>query len=561
MNMQKKTILFFSVCIIVVSFLVAFIAYRNAVSGFEESLKDQVNDEGVLFSDLIEGSYPGEWTIKGDSLYKGNVQVNGKTSFIDDLSQRTGSAFTIFLGDTRVTTTVKNEKGERAVGTKASAEIADRVLKNGETVVTEAQVVGKLHFVSYQPIKDASGKNIGMLFVGVPADTLDGLAGEFIVNQAIAMVIILIVMGVLVTAAVRKQLSPLTQVQDNLQAVAEGNLSIPDLQVCGNDEIAHLAHDTNQMKEAIRRIMEKISNSAEQVSAASEELTASALQTAESIRLVAESAVKMAENNHGQVEKLNVTNDKTNDMSSDMSELTDCSNLMKKAAEESMDGIKSGQVTVRRAIDTMSSMSGKINESAAIVEELGERSANIVQVIETISNIASQTNLLSLNAAIEAARAGEAGRGFAVVAEEVRKLAEQSETATQSISDMIMSIKDDTAKAVKAMQENNEGVKEGTKIVTEAGEAFEHIAELIDNMYRQIGTSLVAIEKAGNACNEINGIMNEVVELGDRSSEEAQGVSASTEEQAAMMDEISKAAHALSSLAGSLQAEVSKFKI
>ncbi len=80
-------------------------------------------------------------------------------------------------------------------------------------------------------------------------------------------------------------------------------------------------------------------------------------------------------------------------------------------------------------------------------------------------------------------------------------------------------------------------------------------------MYRQIGTSLVAIEKAGNACNEINGIMNEVVELGDRSSEEAQGVSASTEEQAAMMDEISKAAHALSSLAGSLQAEVSKFKI
>ena len=561
MNMQKKTILFFSVCIIVVCFLVAFIAYRNAVSGFEESLEDQVHDEGVLFSDLIEGSYPGEWTIKGDSLYKGNAQVNGKTSFIDDLSQRTGSAFTIFLGDTRVTTTVKNEKGERAVGTKASAEIADRVLKNGETVVTEAQVVGKLHFVSYQPIKDASGKNIGMLFVGVPADTLDGLAGEFIVNQAIAMVIILIVMGVLVTAAVRKQLSPLTQVQDNLQAVAEGNLSIPDLQVCGNDEIAHLAHDTNQMKEAIRRIMEKISNSAEQVSAASEELTASALQTAESIRLVAESAVKMAENNHGQVEKLNVTNDKTNDMSSDMSELTDCSNLMKKAAEESMEGIKTGQVTVRRAIDTMSNMSEQINESATIVEELGERSANIVQVIETISNIASQTNLLSLNAAIEAARAGEAGRGFAVVAEEVRKLAEQSEAATQSISDMIMSIKDDTAKAVKAMQENNEGVREGTKIVSEAGKAFEQIAALIDNMYSQIGTSLSAIEKASKACDEINGIMAEVVEIGDRSNEEAQGVSASTEEQAAMMDEISKASHSLSSLAQGLQTEVSKFKI
>ena len=281
----------------------------------------------------------------------------------------------------------------------------------------------------------------------------------------------------------------------------------------------------------------------------------------ESIRLVAESAVKMAENNQHQVSMLNVTNDKTNDMSNDMDNLTECSNLMKQAAQESMEGVKGGQVTVQRAIDTMNNMSKQINESSVIVETLGERSANIVQVIETISNIASQTNLLALNAAIEAARAGEAGRGFAVVAEEVRKLAEQSEVATQSISNMIMSIQEDTAKAVKAMQENNEGVQNGTQIVAEAGEAFRQIATLIDNMYQQIDVSLAAIDKTGTTCNEIQGVMTDVVALGDRSNQEAQGVSASTEEQAAMMDEISKASHSLAVLAQGLQTEVAKFRV
>ena len=561
MNMQKKSIIFLSACIVLVCIIVAVLGYRNAVKGFEESLNDQVTDCGVLFSQFVEHNYKGDWNVRNGQLYKGDVMVEGKTTIMDKLHEDTGNSFTLFLGDTRVSTTVKNDKGERAVGTKAAPEIADRVLKHGETVITEAKVLNQPHFVCYQPIKDAGGQIIGMVFVGVPSGVMDNLAHEFIFNMTIAALVLLIIMGVIVTFVVRHQLQPLVRVQEALAVVAEGDLSAPSLNIDGTDEIAHLAHDTDRMKAAVRGMMKRITNSAEQVAAASEELTASANQTAESIRLVAESAVKMAENNQHQVSMLNVTNDKTNDMSNDMDNLTECSNLMKQAAQESMEGVKGGQVTVQRAIDTMNNMSKQINESSVIVETLGERSANIVQVIETISNIASQTNLLALNAAIEAARAGEAGRGFAVVAEEVRKLAEQSEVATQSISNMIMSIQEDTAKAVKAMQENNEGVQNGTQIVAEAGEAFRQIATLIDNMYQQIDVSLAAIDKTGTTCNEIQGVMTDVVALGDRSNQEAQGVSASTEEQAAMMDEISKASHSLAVLAQGLQTEVAKFRV
>ena len=561
MNMQKKAILFFSVCMVVVSLIVALLGYRNAVNGFEESLTDKVKDDGFLFETIVEATYSGEWNVKNGKLYKGDALIDSKTNLIDTMSHQSGDVFTVFLNDTRISTSIKDEKGERAVGTKASPEIVEKVIQKGEEVTTETQILGKTFFVNYRPIKDSSGKNIGMLFVGVPGDVLAQLANEFLIHMTMATIILLIIMSIVVTITVRHQLKPLNKVQETLAAVANGDLSIPNLNISGSDEIAYLALDTDRMKEAIRKMMLKITNSAEQVAAASEELTATANQTAESIRLVAESSVKMAENNQSQVEKLNKTNEKTNDMTSDMNNLTQSSNLMKKAAEEGLEGVKGGQVTVRNAIDTMSTMSDQINESAVIVEALGERSANIVQVIETIANIASQTNLLALNAAIEAARAGEAGRGFAVVAEEVRKLAEQSEKATQSISSMIMSIQEDTSKAVKAMQENNEGVKEGTKIVSEAGAAFELIASLIKNMNKHIDNSLQAIEQTGDVCEDIHGIMSEIVELGDRSNEEAQSVSASTEEQAAMMDEISRASNSLAILAQSLQGEVARFKL
>jgi len=343
--------------------------------------------------------------------------------------------------------------------------------------------------------------------------------------------------------------------------VANGDLSIPDLHIEGSDEIALLAHDTNSMKNAIRTLLSNIAHSAEQVAAASQELTATANQTGESIRVVANSAVKMAENNQDQVRELENTHDKVSNMNNDMTDLTNYSNDMKEAANDSLKGVANGQITVRKAIDTMHNMSKQIDASSVIVEALGERSASIVQVIETISNIASQTNLLALNAAIEAARAGEAGRGFAVVAEEVRKLAEQSEIAAKSISDMITTIQSDTIKAVQAMKENNEGVQEGTKIVSEAGAAFDQISELITNMNTQIDVSLKAIEKTGIVCNDIRDIMDNVLQLGSRSANEAQGVSASTEEQAAMMDEIARASTSLAELSQSLQNNVTKFKI
>jgi len=135
-----------------------------------------------------------------------------------------------------------------------------------------------------------------------------------------------------------------------------------------------------------------------------------------------------------------------------------------KSSREAADLASQGGKVVTETIAGMSKIAQSVNQSAQTIEELGVRSEKIGDIIQVINDIASQTNLLALNAAIEAARAGEQGRGFAVVADEVRKLAERTATATHEISDMIKSFQEDIQKAVESMKTGTTEVEVGVDL-------------------------------------------------------------------------------------------------
>ncbi|MDO7787759.1 cache domain-containing protein [Desulforamulus aquiferis] len=307
---------------------------------------------------LINFKYPGPWREEDGFLYKGNIRINNNNEIVDYISSLTGNTSTIFLGKTRVATTVKKENGERAVGTHASEEVAKKVLTEGKEYLGEAEVVGQRYQTAYKPLLDQNGNIIGMFYVGISKKFYDTLFVDSLTRMAligIALTIMVFFGAIYFTKRVITE--PLKLLTEETQKFTKGDfcsLYYPT-KIDSNNEIGELARSIKEMGEWVQALNYQI-NKATQINA----------PVAKQIASGADSS--FLEEECSNCIKRNVNREKQwGELSKGLNEVTlnQILNYMKEkdcslSASEIARAVKLTKVTVRRYLDFMERC-GKVN--------------------------------------------------------------------------------------------------------------------------------------------------------------------------------------------------------
>ncbi|WP_169834325.1 methyl-accepting chemotaxis protein [Paenibacillus donghaensis] len=381
--------------------------------------------------------------------------------------------------------------------------------------------------------------------------------------QRIVTITIVVILLVLIAACsflVNSITRPLLRLQESAAVISKGDLTAL-IDTRKQDEIGNVARSFQSMVDNLRAMIMGVQETTELVSSSAEELAASAEQSSHAIEHVSGSVQEMAAGSEQQVGSVQQGAQSLTNISAEIQNLSGQMQEMSSGMQQTSASAHEGNQAAMEAAQQIYSVQETVGRLDGIVNKLGERSLEIDNIVEVITNISQQTNLLALNASIEAARAGEQGRGFAVVASEVRKLAFNSEQSAFQISELVQAVRMHVEEVAAEMVVTKTKVESGIEAVNISGRSFSEITRTVEH-------SASTLEELANAAQEMNGNaaavvehMNKIKSISEHASEITDSVSAATQQQQASTEEIASSAAGLSSMAEQLQQLVLRFKI
>lgn len=502
------------------------ILVEREISGIARSVRE-----------IYMGMESGEpFTLKDGTLTKGLTTLTENYEIIDKLKAEQDVELSLFFGDTRLLTTLTDESGKREINTQMSDAVYSQISKGEDYYTRDIELFGTSYAGYYVPLyQPDSNEVIGSIFCGRSQKQINTSMRDTILSMAGAMLGIFAVTFVIVLLLVIRIIKVLNSAVTNLNQVAKGALNInmgPSI-LTRSDEVGDIARSVQRLIHSLREILTNITTSARSLEEFSDTFSTSFDVIANSINDVNNAVDEIANGATGQAGETMNASEKVNDMGNSLDQTAASIETLNNSSSK----MKQYNKTAAKNLNELYEISEQTKDSVLLVQDqtnLTNQSAQkIREATELITNIAGQTNLLSLNASIEAARAGENGKGFAVVADEIRQLSEQSRESAEKIAEIVNSLLENSNTSVHTMNEVAENIQRQNDKLLETGNMFK-------SLNGEINDVTDAIEHISEQTVTLDEHKNTVLGIVDSLAAIAQQNAASTEETSASMLELQK---------------------